>query len=407
MFTCSELHLEGQNLSFAVPSVGASWTGTISSDGATLSGAWTQKSETWFVNFARERFVPATTPSPVDGIWLGSQQITANAFTRIQVVVRSDISGKEYCTMDALDIYTMGLECTDVAFKGNELSFNVPASGEHWIGTLSPDGKTLTGAVKARLVNGNTSEEISSPLNLARQTARTPEKPLPQTTYDPAIPPVQAAEPKSVLDRDLTDALKTGELAPSTGAGVSIAVYEHGVSEIFSYGTARPDSIYEIGSMTKTFTGLLHSQLAVQGTVRLDQPVRELLPPGTVAKPDVPEITLLDLATQRSGLPPMPDNISVANLDDPYADYHSADLFAYLAKHGVTNPSHAISSFGSLGYGLLGVSLASRTGLTYAELLKKEITGPLGMKDTVVSLSPEQQLRFISGHDQFHNPAKP
>jgi CubicO group peptidase (beta-lactamase class C family) len=134
--------------------------------------------------------------------------------------------------------------------------------------------------------------------------------------------------------------------------------------------------------------------------------VRELLPPGTVARPQGAEITLLDLATQRSGLPPMPDNISLANIDNPYADYHAADLLAYIGKHGVANPTAASSPFGSLGFGLLGVALANRAGTSYADLLKEEITGPLGMKDTVLTLSPEQQLRFLPGHDQFHGPAK-
>jgi CubicO group peptidase (beta-lactamase class C family) len=55
----------------------------------------------------------------------------------------------------------------------------------------------------------------------------------------------------------------------------------------------------------------------------------EIGPPGAVSRPPVQEITLLDLAAQRSGLPAMPDSISVANMDNPYADYHTADMLAY------------------------------------------------------------------------------
>jgi D-alanyl-D-alanine-carboxypeptidase/D-alanyl-D-alanine-endopeptidase len=62
-------------------------------------------------------------------------------------------------------------------------------------------------------------------------------------------------------------------------------VVTQGQRTIFSYGTAKPDSIFEIGSISKTFTGLMLAQMVEQKSVKLDEPVRELLPPGTVAKP--------------------------------------------------------------------------------------------------------------------------
>jgi CubicO group peptidase (beta-lactamase class C family) len=146
--------------------------------------------------------------------------------------------------------------------------------------------------------------------------------------------------------------------------------------------------------------------MAIQGKVKLNEPVRELLPPGTVAKPSGAEIALIDLATQRSGLPPMPDNIDLTDMDQPYASYHAADLLAYIGKHGVSNPTAPSSQFGSLGFGLLGVALASRAGSSFADLLKQEITDPLGLNDTTVTLSSDQAKRFIPGRDEFHGPAK-
>lgn len=70
-----------------------------------------------------------------------------------------------------------------------------------------------------------------------------------------AMPPVAVSDLQAVLDKDIAGALKSGELAPSTGAGVSIAVVEHGVTRMFSYGAAKQDSIYEVGSITKTLPG--------------------------------------------------------------------------------------------------------------------------------------------------------
>ena len=181
---------------------------------------------------------------------------------------------------------------------------------------------------------------------------------------------------------------------------------EHGVTRIFSYGAVKPDSMYEIGSITKTFTGLVLSQLVEQGKVRFDDPVRELLPAGSVSKPAGSEITLLDLATQHSGLSRMPDNFHPTDPANPYADYRPADLYAFLAKHTVAKPAQTVFFYSNLGFGLLGQALSNRAGVPYPALLEQEVTNPLGLRDTVVSLSPEQQARFVPGHHSDHRPAR-
>ena len=405
MFVLADVHLAGQVLSFSIPSADATWKGDIAKDGTSLSGTWSQKGGSWFLDFNRQKFVPATKPSPVDGIWLGKLQAAGEWPERVQIVVKSDAAGHEYCTLDALDSYDMDLQCANAVFAGSDFSFDVPAAGMRWIGKLTADGNALSGSSHANLLKDGKTQDVPQELNFARQTTLTPEKARPATTYDAAMPPVTAAELESVLDRDLAEAFKNGEMAPSTGAGVSIAVYEHGTRRVFSFGAAKPDSIYEIGSITKTFTGLMLAQMSVEGKVKLDEPVRELLPAGTVARPQGAEITLLDLATQRSGLPAMPDNISLVNIDQPYADYHAADLMAYVGKHGVANPTRASSSFGALGFGLLGVALADRAGSSYEALFRDEVAGPLGLKDTTLILSAEQRQRLVAGHDQFHGPA--
>lgn len=406
MFTCADVQRQGSTLTFTVPSIQASFRGDFGAGAKELRGTWTQRSSSQFVAFTRESFIPSTKPSALDGIWLGTQPIGDNPSSRIQIVFRSDASSHEYCTVDALDIYYMDLECANVVFKDDQVSFDIPAAGEHWSGKLQSEGNTLNGDIHGRLIQGGSTRDFSVALNLARQKVISLEKPRPGPAYDAPLPPVGAADLESVLAQDLAETLKSGELAPSTGAGVSIGVYTHGVRRVFSFGRAKPDSIFEIGSITRPFTGLLLAQMAAQQKVRLDEPVRELLPAGALAKPQGAEISLVALASQQSGLPSMPDNISVANMDQPYADYHLADLLAYLNKHGVANPSHTASSFSTLGFGLLGEALAMRAGASYAQLIEDEIAAPLGMSDTALTLSAQQQARFIPGHDQFHGPAQ-
>jgi serine-type D-Ala-D-Ala carboxypeptidase/endopeptidase len=229
----------------------------------------------------------------------------------------------------------------------------------------------------------------------------------PATVQDEkTMPPVALAELKSVLDRDMAPVLQSGALEPSTGGGVTIGVIQHGERHIFTYGTAKPDSVFEIGSITKTFTGLILAQMVQQGKVRFDEPVRELLPSGTVAKPTAgAEITLLDLSIQHSGLPRMPDNFHPAEPDNPYADYDSKLLYTFIAKQGVSLPANAPFGYSNLGVGLLGQALANRAELPYGALLHDQITGPLKMQDTGIALTPAMKARFIQGHDGEHKPA--
>ena len=389
---CADFKLDGQSLTFTVPAVNGKWKGTVTAAG--LEGTWDQGAPQP-LNFTRDTFVAAAKPSAVDGIWLGT--LTAGSTTlRIQLHVKSDAEGQELCSIDSLDQGAMGIEGKKVVFASPDFSFEVPDVHGSWAGKLSADGNTLTGTL---------TQGMPLPLNFTRQATAVIPPPSAPPKFDAALPPVSAADLQSVLDKDLAGALKSGELAPSTGAGVSIAVVDHGVRRVFTYGTAKPDSIFEIGSVTKTFTTLILSQMVEQQKVKFDDPVRTLLPPGTVAKPAGDEITLLDLATQHSGLPRMPDNFSPADNNNPYADYGPANLYAFLAKNGVAKPSKPGFLYSNLGMGLLGQALCARAGVSYPELLKQEVTAPLGLKDTTVALTPEQQARFIPGHTGNHQPA--
>jgi CubicO group peptidase (beta-lactamase class C family) len=239
---------------------------------------------------------------------------------------------------------------------------------------------------------------------------RTAPATLPAMTSSPTAGPVAARDLKAVMDRDLRQELTTGELAPGTGAGMVIGVWKGGERRVFAYGTAKADSMFEIGSISKTFTGLMLARMVARGQVQLNEPVRELLPAGTVAKPtgSEQEITLLDLATHHSGLPEWPDNIMpIADPSNPFADYGPRQIYSYMSSRGVAKPSDAEFLYSSLGFGLLGQAMAARAGKVYGDILRQEITDPLGMTDTVVTMSDEQKSRFLEGSDQEHHPVHP
>jgi CubicO group peptidase (beta-lactamase class C family) len=221
-------------------------------------------------------------------------------------------------------------------------------------------------------------------------------------TMEPAVPPVGAGDLQQVLDKDLANAVRNGPLAPGGGGGVAIGVVERDVRRVFTYGAAAPDTIFPIASLTKPFTGLVLARMEQEQAVRFDEPVRELIPAaGVPAPPRGDEITLLDLATHRSGLsrtsrPSDPSN--------PHADYDVSQLYTDLASRGVGRPPSLRYAYSNVGFALLGHALGNRAGVDYATLVRDAITGPLAMHDTSVRLTSEQQRRSLRGYDEARQP---
>jgi D-alanyl-D-alanine-carboxypeptidase/D-alanyl-D-alanine-endopeptidase len=167
-------------------------------------------------------------------------------------------------------------------------------------------------------------------------------------------------------------------------------------------GTPAPDSmtVFEIGSITKTFTATLLADMVRRGEVQLAEPVAKLLPLGThVPERGGKQITLLDLATQSSGLPRVPSNLKPANMADPYADYTVRQLYDFLASYQLPRDPGAQYEYSNLGVGLLGLALARRAGTSYEQAIEARVAGPLGMADTRITLTPSERGRLAPGHD--------
>jgi serine-type D-Ala-D-Ala carboxypeptidase/endopeptidase len=203
------------------------------------------------------------------------------------------------------------------------------------------------------------------------------------------------------------------------GAGVYpslvIGVVQADREEIVGLGSCRDsdthrpdgDTVYEIGSVTKTFTALLLADAVQRHEVALDQPAGQLLPGYVLPSSGGRAITLLDLATHRSGLPRLPDNLLPSDPANPYADYTVLDLKRFLAGFRLQSVPGEHYEYSNLGFGLLGQALTTRAGTGYEALLANRITTPLGMRDTGIALSPRMAEHFASGHDASGKPARP
>ena len=337
-----------------------------------------------------------TTPTPksIEGYWQGTLG-TGPGKLRVLVSFTKSPDGSFKGSLESVD-QAVTFPVSNISLENNAVHFELKDIGGVYKGTLSADGVSLKGTWTQTGVP-------AQPLNLT-WSATAPQM-TPNPTVVPAAPPVPLSGLQAALDRVLAPVLDHGVLAKSTGGGVVIGVYDHGQSKVFAYGTAQPDSMFEIGSLTKTFTGLILAQMVQQKKVSFDDPVRNFLPEGTVIKPLGAEITLLDLATQHSGLPRMPDNFHPANGANPYVDYHAAQMYDYVNKHGVGRANDTIFLYSNFGFGLLGTALSLRAGIPYGQLVRNQVTAPLHMDDTLITLSSTQQARLIQGHDAQNHPA--
>jgi serine-type D-Ala-D-Ala carboxypeptidase/endopeptidase len=391
----SNVVLSGNGFSFDIPSVSGTYSGTLGTDGKSISGTWSQGVPMPLV-FTRQR---AAQQAEVVGDWNGVL-LAEGASLRLALHVNKDSTGKLSVTLDSLDQHAMGLSGSDAVLEGSNFNFQIPSISSTYTGTLDDDGKNIRGSWS----QGG----IPMPLVFARQDGGLAPTAMPTPTPAPAMPPVALDNLKPILYRELDPVLEHGLLSKASGGGgLVIGVMDHGNRRIFAYGTAKPDSIFEIGSISKTFTGLVLAQMVVQKKVTLDTPIRTLLPEGWVAKPAGTEISLADLATQHSGMPRMPDNFKPQNPVNPYADYHAAQLREFIARHGVAKPADAAFLYSNLGFALLGYGLSMRAGVPYGQLLSTEVTGPMRMSDTGVELSPAQRSRFIQGYDINFDPTGP
>ena len=186
-------------------------------------------------------------------------------------------------------------------------------------------------------------------------------------------------------------------------------VDEHGTS-IVSYGKLDNgtdqqidgDTLFDIASITKPFTGLLLQDMIERGEMRLDDPVAKYLP-ATVKMPtrDGKEITLRHLATHTSGLPHFAENLVPKRVDNPFADYSVEELYAFLSGYKLVDDPGTKFEYSSLGMGLLGHAIALKAGSDYESLVVERICRPLNMDSTRITLTPELKSRFATGHNRF------
>ena len=171
------------------------------------------------------------------------------------------------------------------------------------------------------------------------------------------------------------------------------------------------DSVFEIGSITKTFTGTMLAKLVRDGKVDPNEPIKNILPVRmNQSSLNGKEITLVHLANHTSGLPFEPSNVQ--NDKDhpfdpysPYQYYSTQKLYDYLSHQLVLQLTPGEKRiYSNLGGGLLGHILTLISGKPYEELLIETICAPLGMQHTFITLNNERIRQMVQGRDEEGRP---
>jgi CubicO group peptidase (beta-lactamase class C family) len=219
------------------------------------------------------------------------------------------------------------------------------------------------------------------------------------------LSPAAAAAQHFSSNEELT-ALIRSRVERGGAMGIVLGVLEaDGTRRIVSYGSAGLDaralgssSVFEIGSITKVFTGILLADLVDRGRVSLSDPVSKYLPAGvTVPSRNGRQITLLDLATHRSSLTRMPTNM-VPDGRSAYPEYTIERLYAFLSEHELRRDIGSEYEYSNIAVALLGHVLERAAGATYEQLLQERILGPLGMRMTSTRVEGALRDWMTVGH---------
>jgi len=226
--------------------------------------------------------------------------------------------------------------------------------------------------------------------------------------------------PKATKTDKAVDEAVSKFFSSSCHVGLSIAMVKGAQTTFYNDGStsrdkqelANPDSIYEIASVTKTFTGVLAADAVVEHRMKLDANFEEYLPQAypNLAWQGQP-ITLRTLATHRSGLPrdlPNTDDLYAHRNFDTLPDQLIAretgyDQARYLRElHSVHLNSLPGSSevYSNLGTKVIGFGLEQVYGMPYETLIEQKILRPLGMTSTGFAIDSAEHSRLVRGYSR-------
>jgi CubicO group peptidase (beta-lactamase class C family) len=178
--------------------------------------------------------------------------------------------------------------------------------------------------------------------------------------------------------------------------GIFVGVLNNGERLFFNAGFANPDkqmpydsaTMFEIGSITKTFTAYVLTAVLMEYKIAETDLIIKYLPDSVQQNKNLSSISFLNLMNHTSGLSRLPGNMEPVNIRQPYENYTSTELFAYL-KTCIPKPDGK-SNYSNLGVSVAGILAERISGKTYAALLDQYIFLPFKMVSPANAITASQ-----------------
>lgn len=214
----------------------------------------------------------------------------------------------------------------------------------------------------------------------------------------------------TALDKEV-DAAVQPYISLAATTGLSIGILKDGKTYFYGYGeTAKgnkqiPDehTLFEIGSIAKTFTSILLADAVNNGKIKLDDPVNKYLPDSIpqLQYQGIP-VTIKMLSNHTSGIPRMPSNFDafVTDPSNPYKNYGEQQLFSFYKNMKLDRKPGTVYEYSNLAAATLGVILEHSYKKSFEQLLVSKICNPLHMNDTRQFIRRKDSARFAKGYNE-------
>lgn len=188
--------------------------------------------------------------------------------------------------------------------------------------------------------------------------------------------------------------------------GIVVGIIKNNHDKFYSFGSVninknekpKENTIFEIGSITKTFTTTLLADAHIRNIIDINDYLKkcDLNITNGFCFEDIP-ISLTNLSTHTSGYPRIPNNLPLTSLT-PYDNYYREDLDIFLSTYKLSHKSGKFFEYSNLGLGILGTYLSDKQNESYENLIKKRISEPYKLYDTKIVLNNEQKIRYANGY---------
>ena len=216
---------------------------------------------------------------------------------------------------------------------------------------------------------------------------------------------VTAASPAiaQIPDKPAVDAA-IDRFMKSTGVpGAAIGITTPSGTYVFTHGNASAepatpvdaDTVFEIGSVSKTFTATLAAYAVETGALTWDAPVSRYLP--ALKDTHLAQVSLLNLATHTTGGMPLqlPDTVKTI-----------ANLTAYFQSWAPPAAPGTVRTYANPSIGLLGIAAARAMGDDFAALVRDKVFAPLGLAHTYYDVPKTEERHYAQGYTRDGKPVR-